>query len=63
MKAVRFIVPGIILIGIVIGIFSILYSYYLTNDQRKKLKWEYISGLVVLIFSSVAIYIIKYLKI
>ncbi len=53
----------IILIGIVIGIFSILYSYYLTNDQREKLKWKYISGLVVFIFSSVAIYIIKYLKI
>ena len=53
----------IILIGIVIGIFSILYSYYLTDDQREKLKWKYISGLVVFIFSSVAIYIIKYLKI
>ena len=50
----------IILIGICIGIFSILYSYYLTNYQRDKYKWKYISGLVVLIFSSVAIYIIRY---
>jgi len=51
----------IILIGIIIGIFSILYSYYLTNNQRDKYKWKYISGLVVLIFSSVAIYIIRYI--
>ena len=50
----------IILIGICIGIFSILYSYYLTNNQRDKYKWKYISGLVVLIFSSVAIYIVRY---
>ena len=50
----------IILIGISIGIFSILYSYYLTNYQRDKYKWKYISGLVVLIFSSVAIYIMRY---
>ena len=62
-KKYTFIPIIIILIGIVIGIFSILYSYYLTNNQREKLKWKYISGLVVLIFSSVAIYIIKYLKI
>lgn len=52
----------IILIGICIGIFSILYSYYLTNNQRDKYKWKYISGIVVIIFSSVAIYIVRYIK-
>tara|TARA_B110000285_G_C14862441_1_gene485196 strand:- start:107 stop:406 length:300 start_codon:yes stop_codon:yes gene_type:complete len=52
----------IILIGIIIGIFSILYSYYLTNSQRDKYKWKYISGIVVIIFSSVAIYIVRYIN-
>ena len=51
----------IILIGITIGVFSILYSYYLTDRQRDKYKWKYISGIVVLIFSSVAIYIVRYI--
>ena len=51
----------IILIGITIGVFSILYSYYLTDRQRDKYKWKYISGIVVLIFSSVAMYIVRYI--
>ena len=62
LKKFIFIPIIIIFIGIIIGIFSILYSYYLTENQRYKYKWKYISALVVLIFSSVAIYIASYLK-
>lgn len=62
LKKYIFIPIIIILIGIIVGLFSILYSYYLTDYQRDKYKWKYISGMVVVIFSTVAIYIIKYLK-
>ena len=57
-------IPIIIIItGIIVGLFSVIYSYYFSNNQRHIYKWKYISKLIILTFLFVAVYIIRYLKI
>jgi len=63
----RFIPIIIIILGIVIGLYSVYFTYYTDIDSDKLLiqkhyAWKYISILTCAVFIFVAFYIIRYYK-
>ena len=63
LKKYSFIAIIIILLGIAVGIYSVIYSYYFTSELRLYYTWQYLSMIVCLIFTFVGIYIVKYFKV
>ena len=63
LKRYSFIPIIIILLGIAVGIYSVIYSYYFTSELRLYYTWQYLSMIVCLIFTFVGIYIVKYFKV
>ena len=49
----------IILLGISVGIYSVIYSYYFTSTLRLYYTWKYLSIIVCFVFTLVGIYIVK----
>ena len=63
----RFIPIIIIILGIIIGLYSVYFTYYTDIDSdelliQKHYAWKYISILTCAVFIFVAIYIIRYYK-
>ena len=63
LKKYSFIPIIIILLGIAVGIYSVIYSYYFTSDLRLYYTWQYLSMIVCFVFTLVGIYIVKYFKV
>ena len=63
LKKYVFIPIIIILLGIAIGIYSVIYSYYFTSQLRMYYTWQYLSIIVCAVFTLVGIYIVKYFKV
>ena len=63
LKKYSFISIIIILLGIAVGIYSVIYSYYFTSKLRLYYTWQYLSMIVCFVFTLVGIYIVKYLKV
>ena len=63
LKKHSFIPIIIILLGIAVGIYSIIYSYYFTSKLRLYYTWQYLSMIVCFVFTLVGIYIVKYFKV
>ena len=52
----------IIILGIVVGIYSIIYSYYFTSQLRIYYTWQYLSIVICIIFSFIGLYIVRYFR-
>tara|TARA_B100000424_G_C22927496_1_gene493417 strand:+ start:339 stop:665 length:327 start_codon:yes stop_codon:yes gene_type:complete len=59
LKKYSFIPIIIILLGITVGIYSVIYSYYFTSTLRLYYTWKYLSIIVCFVFTLVGIYIVK----
>ena len=63
LKKYSFIPIIIILLGIAVGIYSVIYSYCFTSTLRLYYTWKYLSIIVCFVFTLVGIYIVKNYKV
>ena len=62
LKKYSFIPIIIILLGIAVGIYSVIYSYYFTSELRLYYTWHYLSIIICIIISFIGLYIVRYFK-